>query len=216
MRWFYYAARLMVKTSFLLLTRWQVKGRENIPSQGPVLVVANHVNNVDVPVLGISFDRRVIFMAKKELFRSRLLGRFLGSLGAFPVHRGQLDRKALRQANQVLADGQALVMFPEGTRSRSGRLRQAFPGSTLIALRSGAPILPVGIAGTEKLNGVAWLLHRPRITVNIGYPFHLPSLNGELTKMELAQSTRVIMEHIAELLPSKYRGNYAGEADQKL
>jgi len=100
-------------------------------------------------------------------------------------------------------------MFPEGTRSHGARLRRAFPGSALIALRSGVPILPIGVAGTEKIRGVAWLLRRPQITVHIGHPFHLPPVSSKLTKAELAELTNYIMEHIAELLPLEYRGHYA-------
>jgi len=150
-------------------------------------------------------------MAKKELFRPRVFGYFISSFGAFPVHRGQLDRQAMRQAYQVLADGLALVMFPEGTRSFSGRLQPALPGSALIALRSGAPILPVGIIGTEKIRGVTWLLRRPQITVNVGHPFNLPPVSSRLAKAELAELTNSIMERIAELLPPKYRGDYGGK-----
>ena len=213
MPWFYYVARVIVRVLLKLLTRCQVKGRENIPSQGPLLIIANHLSLADPPLLGVSLGRKVIFMAKKELFRFRLIGYFIGSLGAFSVHRGQLDRKAMRQAYQVLADGLTLVMFPEGTRSRSGRLRPAFPGPALIAMRSGAPILPVGIIGTEKIRGVTWLLRRPRITVNIGSPFYLPPVSSRLTKAELAELTNSIMGHIAELLPPEYRGDYAGQED---
>jgi len=147
-------------------------------------------------------------MAKEELFRSRLSSYFVNNLGAFPVHRGQLDRKALRQANQVLADGQALVIFPEGTRSKNAQLQPAFPGSALIALHSGTPILPVGITGTERIKGIGWWLRRPHITVNIGSPFHLPPVSNKLTKTELAELTNYIMGHIAELLPVEYRENY--------
>jgi len=193
------------------LTHCQVKGRENIPSQGPMLIVANHLSLADPPLLGVSLSREVIFMAKKELFRFRLIGYFIGSLGAFSVHRERLDRKAMRQAYQVLADGLALVMFPEGTRSRSGRLRPAFSGPALIAMHSGAPILPVGIIGTEKIRGVTWLLRRPQITVNIGHPFYLPTVSSRLTKAELTELTNSIMGHIAELLPLKYRGDYGGK-----
>jgi len=152
-----------------------------------------------------------MFMAKKELFRFRMIGYFLGSFGAFPVHRGQLNRQALRQARQILADGLALVMFPEGTRSRSGRLRSAFSGPALIAMRSGAPILPVGIIGTEKIRGVTWLLRRPQITVNIGQPFYLPPVSSKLTKAKLIELTNLMMGHIAELLPLEYRGEYGGK-----
>jgi len=214
MPWFYYVARVIVKVLLKLLTRCQVKGRENIPSQGPLLIIANHLSFVDPPLLSVSFSRKVIFMAKKELFRPRVIGYFIGSFGAFPVHRGQLDRQSIRRAYQVLADGLALVMFPEGTRSLSGRLQPALPGSVLIALRSGAPILPVGIIGTEEIKGVTWLLRRPQITVNIGHSFYLPSVNSRLNKAELAELTNSVMEHIAELIPLEYRGDYrAGKLD---
>jgi 1-acyl-sn-glycerol-3-phosphate acyltransferase len=152
-----------------------------------------------------------MFMAKQELFKPRLIGNFLDGLGAFPVHRGRLDRKAIRQAQQVLADGMALVMFPEGTRSRSAQLQSAFSGPALIAAHSGAPILPVGIIGTEKIRGVGWLLHRPKITINVGQPFNLPPVSSRLTKEELAELTDFIMGHIAALLPPKYRGDYEGK-----
>ncbi|MFC1932045.1 lysophospholipid acyltransferase family protein [Chloroflexota bacterium] len=215
MPWFYYVARLMVRVILLLLTRWQIKGRENMPRQGSLLVVANHLNLADPPLLSVSIDRKAIFMAKEELFRSRFSSYFVGGFGAFPVHRGQLDRKALRQARKVLAEGLALVMFPEATRSKNAQLQPAFPGSALIALRSGAPILPVGITGTEKIKGATWWLRRPQITVNIGHPFHLPPVTGKSSKTELAELTNFIMGHIAEFLPVKYRGYYAeqGKSD---
>ncbi len=171
-------------------------------------MVANHMNLADPPVLGVSLGRKGMFMAKKELFHFKVIGYFIRNLGAFPVHRGRLDKKAMRQAQQILADGLVLIMFPEGMRSRSGRLRPAFSGSTLIALRSGVPILPVGITGTEKIKGVTWLLHRPKITVNIGHPFYLPSVGSDLTKEKLVELTNFMMKHIAELLPPQYQGVY--------
>jgi len=207
--WFYYVGRLLVRILLLLLTRCQVKGRKNIPNQGPVLVVVNHLNLADSPLVAVSLGRKAIFMAKEELFRSRFSSYFVGSFGAFPVHRGQLDRKAMREAERVLAEGLALVMFPEARRSKNAQLQPAFPGSALIALRSDAPVLPVAITGTERIKGAAWLLRRPQITVNIGQPFHLPPVNGKLSKTELAELTNFIMGHIAELLPVEYRGIYA-------
>ena len=213
MPWFYYVARVIVRALFFLLTRCQVKGRENLPSQGPVLVVANHLSNADPPLLGISLGLKAIFMAKKELFRSRFIGYFIRSFGAFPVYRGRLDRKALRQADQVLAQGLALVMFPEGKRSHTGQLQPGFSGLTLIALRNGVPILPVGIAGTERIKSIVGLLRRPEITVNIGQVFRLPPASSKLTKVELARLTDNIMERIAELLPPEYRGNYTGQGN---
>ncbi|MBA7468850.1 1-acyl-sn-glycerol-3-phosphate acyltransferase [subsurface metagenome] len=206
--WFYYVAKAILRMFFSLLTSYQVRGKENIPSQGPLLVVANHINLTDPPLIGISLDRKVMFMAKEELFRRRFLGYLMRGFGAFPVYRKQTDRQAIRQAKQILAKGLALAMFPEGKRSLSAQLQPALSGSALIARHSDAPILPVGITGTEKLRGVAWLLHRPQITVNIGQPFSLPPVNGKLTKEELVRLTNYTMERIAELLPQEYQGNY--------
>ena len=214
MAWFYYVTIVIIRGLLKLLTHCQVSGMENIPSQGPLLIVANHLSLADPPLLGVSLGREVMFMAKKELFHFRLIGYYLGGLGAFSVHRERLDRKAIRQAHQVLADGLALVMFPEGTRSRSGQLQPAFSGPALIAVRSGAPILPVGIIGTEKIRGIGWLLHRPQITVNVGQPFYLPPVSSRLTKGELTELTNSIMGHIAALLPPKYRGDYGGKENR--
>ncbi len=209
MSWFYYVASATMKTLLRLLTRWEVRGKENIPRQGPLLVVANHLNLADPPLVSVSLGRKAIFMAKEELFRSKFSGYFIRGFGAFPINRGRLDRKALSQAEKLLADGWALVMFPEGARSKNTQLQPAFPGSALVAIHSCAPILPVGISGTESIKGIGWLLRRPRLTVNIGPAFHLPPLNSRVTKEELAQFTSLIMGHIAELLPSEYRGHYA-------
>jgi 1-acyl-sn-glycerol-3-phosphate acyltransferase len=210
-RWFYYVARTIVIIILRLFTHWQVKGRENVPSQGALLIVSNHLNLADPPLVSVSLKRRVIFMAKEELFRSRFIGYFISSFGAFPVHRGQLDRQALRQAENVLAEGLILAMFPEATRSKNAQLQRAFPGSALIALRHGVPIVPVAITGTERIKGLSWMLHRPQIIITFGQPFHLPSRynrDGKASKEELTELTSFMMRHIAELLPVEYRGYY--------
>lgn len=211
-RWFYYIARFWVRVWLLIGTRWHIKGKENIPAKGPLLIVANHLNLLDPPLLSVSINRHTYFMAKEELFRAKFTGYFIGSFGAFPVHRSQADTKAVKQALKILADGLALVIFPEATRSADGQLQEAFSGAALIALHSGAPILPIGIAGTEKLRGKTWPLRRPRITVNIGKPFHLPA-GSKATKSELAELTSFIMTRIAELLPQQYRGRYVKYED---
>ncbi|MFC2014133.1 lysophospholipid acyltransferase family protein [Chloroflexota bacterium] len=214
--WFYYVGKVIMRVLLFLLTRLQVKDRENIPSQGPVIIIANHLNIIDPPLLSSSLSRRVIFMAKKELFRFRVISYLIRNFGSFPVHRGQFDRQASRQTHQVLAKGLPLAMFPEGKRSPNAQLQSAFPGSALIASHNrGIPIIPVGISGTEKLKGKTWLLRRPQITVNIGSPFYLPPTNSKLTKPELVQLTTFMMEHIAELLPTEYRGSYAGKGIHK-
>jgi 1-acyl-sn-glycerol-3-phosphate acyltransferase len=206
----YFIGKVLVGTFFRLFTRLQLKGRKNVPSKGGVLVVANHLNFNDPPLIGAVLGRPVVFMAKEELFRSRPLAWFLKSLGAFPVHRGRLDRKAIRQSGKVLAEGKVLVMFPEATRSPKAQLQRAFPGSALIASRRAVLILPVGIYGTERLKG-PWLFRRPKITINIGQPFSLPKAGSKLNKEELAEHTELIMRRVAELLPPEYRGVYGGK-----
>jgi 1-acyl-sn-glycerol-3-phosphate acyltransferase len=192
---------------FALLTRLRVVGRENIPAQGPLLVVANHINFSDPPLLGFSLRRTTIFMAKEELFHSRFVGYFIRGFGAFPVFRGKPDKRALRQAAQVLTNEQILVMFPEGRRSHNAQLQPASFGAALLACHHSVPILPIGITGTEKIKGVIWMLQRPRVVVNIGHPFSLPLVEGKVTRDKLAELTDFMMERIAELLPREYQGD---------
>lgn len=211
MHWFYYVGRIIMRLLLFLFTRWEVKGREYIPPQGPLLVAANHLHNADPPLLGVCINRTMIFMAKEGLFRNPLSRFFVTNFGAFPVSRSRLTRTAITRADEVLQKGLALAMFPEGGRSRRGHLVKALPGSALIALKNDVPILPVGIAGTEMIKGRFWWLRRPRITVTIGSAFHLPQGDGKVTKETLEQATDYIMERIAELLPPSYRGKYAGK-----
>ena len=208
--WVYLVCYPLVKLGFILLSRYRVKGKENVPHKGPVLVVANHMTNLDGPLLSVSVGRYLRFMAKEELFNWRLAGYFMRGLGTFPVQRGRLDREALRTAEKVLAGGGALAVFPEGQRSRSHKLQHASAGAAMIALRYRVPILPVGITGTEQVSGIGSVFRRPRVTVSFGPPFYLPATGG---KPDRAQCTHDIMEHIAEVLPAQYRGVYADRED---
>ena len=205
--WFYWVGRGIGRLLLWSLTRWEITGKDNVPRDGALLVVANHVNLADPPLLAASIDRKAMIMAKQELFHYPVVSYFLRNLGAFSIRRGQLDRQAIRQSLQILSEGMALIVFPEGMRSRSGQLRPAFHGAARLACLSGAQILPVGIIGTGKLKGPTWLVRRPRITVNIGRPFTL-SPGSKLTKTELAAHTTSIMRHIAEMLPPEYHGVY--------
>jgi 1-acyl-sn-glycerol-3-phosphate acyltransferase len=212
-RIYWTGAKLISRILLSIFTRRRVTGQENIPKQGSLLVVSNHLSFVDQFLISINLGRKTVFMAKMEVFKSRIIRHLAHGFGAFPVRRGGiLDRAALQQANQILDSGQALVMFPEGARNRKAELRRAYPGSAMIALHNNVPILPIGITGMEHADAksLLWnLFHRPRVTVTIGRPFHLPPVESKATKKDLLQLGDHIMEHIAELLPPKHQGYYA-------
>lgn len=200
----------IAKVWLRVFIRWEVTGKENVPVEGPLIVVSNHLHLMDPPLLILSLPRWISFMAKEELFHSWFSASFCRWAQAFPVRRvGTLgDRKeALQQAKEMLGRGLVLGIFPEGKRSREARLLPGHAGSVLIAARTGVPIIPVGIAGTEKLKGINWL-RRPRITVNIGRPFRLPQVDGRVSKAQSQLFVNLVMEQIAAVLPPEYRGDY--------
>ena len=210
---FYWSLLGFVRAIVFTLARVQVTGKENVPRKGPLIIASNHVNNADPPVIGATMPRRLVFMAKHEMFQWPILGLVARLGGAFPVRRSEADLGALRKATQVLRNGEALVMFPEGTRSRDARLHEAHPGTALLALRSEAPVLPVAITGTEKVVIIRLPLdlirfRRPRVHVVVGQPFFLPPVE-RITTEEVERCTGIIMARIAALLPPSYRGQYA-------
>ena len=189
--------------------RLKVDGLANLPRSGPVILVSNHFNLGDPPVLTYVLPRRIVWMAKQELFDTPVIGWLFRAFGLIPVRRFEGDLKALRKAQGALKRGHVLGMFPEGTRSAGKGLGEGEPGTAFIALRTGAPIVPVAIWGTEgiKLPRDAFRFHGSRITVRFGQPFALPETK-RATKEQIAAGTREIMEKIAELLPAKYAGVY--------
>ncbi len=130
----YNVTKLIVRLLFFLLTCHQVKGRENIPSRGPIIIVSNHLSMADPFLLGASINLRLVFMAKEELFHYIFSKYIVRGLGAIPMRRGRMFRRSLYQAEQILACGQALALFPEGARSRNGQLHPGFPGPAFMDL----------------------------------------------------------------------------------
>lgn len=186
--------------------RVTARGEANVPRRGGIIVVANHLSRVDPALICILSPRHIRYMAKVELFRG-LSGLFSRLYGTFPVRRLEADLKALRNAEGFLAAGLAVGMFPEGARSPSARLQRAYPGSALIALRSGAPLVPVAVTGTEHVRGPLDWLRRRRVSVTYGEPFVLAK-PARLTREAGEAGTHEIMRRIAALLPEAYRGVY--------
>jgi len=192
-----------------------VEHAERVPREGAVVLVCNHITNIDPTLVCAIAPRRLTPMAKRELFDQRRVGWAFPLYGAFPVRRFSADIGALRTARDLLRDGHAVLVFPEGTRS-GGAMRPALPGSAMIALLGGAPVLPVAITGTEALLG--WrrrlkALFGPRRTIRIvfGEPFELG--DGAPTSDRVEPATDLIMRHVAALLPERYRGAYGAETE---
>jgi 1-acyl-sn-glycerol-3-phosphate acyltransferase len=208
---FYYLLRFLISLLSSLFLRRQMSGKGNMPKHTACIIVANHVNLLDSPILGVSLGRRVYFMAKEDLFHSRIIGWLAKQFGAFSVAKGRLNRRAGRTALELLANGQALIIYPEGKRSDDGKLGQGYSGAALLAVKSGAPIVPVAISGSRQLIGKKWFFKRPKITLNIGQSFTLSASQDKLSKEETARLTHEVMLHIASLLPPDYRGRYANQ-----
>lgn len=185
----YYVSRGLVRLLARGLLKLRVEGREHVPETGSVIISGNHIANFDPPLIGASLRRSAYYLAKEELFHPRLLGSYLRRIHAIPVSRGRADREALSQALAVLRQGQALVIFPEGTRSRSGQLGEFHKGVAFLARRSGAPIVPVGVQGPY-----GW--RRP-VVIRFGPAFRLPDPgSGPKADLELIKAA------ITRLLPS--------------
>lgn len=201
------------------LLKLSIEGLEHVPMTGPVLVVANHLHNADPVLLSVAFPRPLHFMAKRELFAVPIVAPIIRAVGAFPIDRGKADRAALRRAEQTLGQGIAVGMFPEGTRSATGSLRRAYPGAALLALRSGVPVLPAVIVGSERLPGNgARSRSRPvardrgalrsGVRIRFGRPVVL-ARNDADGRAGVEGATERMMVELAHLLPPDYWGDYA-------
>jgi 1-acyl-sn-glycerol-3-phosphate acyltransferase len=183
-----------------LLFRLEVKGREHVPPSGPVVLVCNHVSLLDPPLVGGASPRELYFMAKDELFRLPLFGRLIAALHARPVRRDGSDSRALKAALRLLGEGRALLVFPEGTRGVEGRLGEGKPGAGMLAVMSGAAVVPVHISGSGRALPPGRTIPRPaKVRIRFGPPLHFKPARSEDRKEEYREATREIMRAIAQL-----------------
>ncbi|PKK84430.1 MAG: 1-acyl-sn-glycerol-3-phosphate acyltransferase [candidate division Zixibacteria bacterium HGW-Zixibacteria-1] len=167
MTFFYWFCWRLARSIAQIIFRRKVRGLENIPREGPFILASNHISLADPPMLSTSIKRPIHFMAKKELFNIFILGTVIRNLNSHPIHRG-FDRRALELAVEILKKGDGLLIFLEGTRSRTNGFLPAKPGVGLVALKTGAPIIPAYISGSNRL--LACFLGRERLSVVIGKP----------------------------------------------
>ena len=204
-----------------------VEGLDHIPRRGPVILAVNHISNADPVVVGAWITdalkrRRIHWLGKRELFAWPVLGWVAAHGGIHPVDRDAADIDAFRLATKILENGYVLLVFPEGTRSPTGELQTAKDGVAMLALRTGAQVVPIGISNTDAV----WRKGRPlpipfprrRVTVRIGTPFRVQDVIPADTSRREAKSlaTTVIMGRIAALLDRRHRGVYAGAVREDL
>ncbi|MDM5199537.1 lysophospholipid acyltransferase family protein [Fictibacillus enclensis] len=181
----------MVCGAFLKsMYRIEVRGVENIPKTGGILLCSNHINNFDPPLVGVAASRDVHFMAKAELFDMPILKTLLPKINAFPVKRGMSDKQALRNGLNLLKEGKVLGLFPEGTRSKTGELGQGLAGAGFFALKSEAAVVPCAIKGQYKRGKT--------VTVIFGKPIDFSEMREQ--KASARDATNLIMLNIEKLL----------------
>jgi 1-acyl-sn-glycerol-3-phosphate acyltransferase len=189
----------------------RIDGNEfkKVPPTGPYILVGNHINFLEVPLVMCELDNPLVTgMAKKESWNNPLFHFLFDSWGVIPVDRQQINREAFRCSTQALSEGKIVAISPEGTRSKTGRLLPGKQGVTLLALRSKAPLLPVGFFGYEDFWENFKRLRRTDFHVNVGQPFRLNAGSDTLSRDARQAVTDEIMFKIAELLPEKYHGHY--------
>lgn len=206
--WKVRALRVLARVFFPLLCSLRVSGRENVPSSGACVLVFNHLTNFDAHLIYSVLRRTDVTGLVAAEYRDRPVHRLLvETSGGMWLRRAETDVRAIRTAVRLLEKGWIVGIAPEGRRSPTRSLAQARPGAAFLATRSGAPVLPVGLTGIERLGRSA----RPEVTVHIGEPFHVAVPPGRSRRDGLQAVTETIMAHLASLLPPAYRGVY-GEA----
>ncbi len=207
--WFWVTLRTIARFIYPLLARVRVVGRENVPKEGAFIIASNHLAWMDVPLVPSFLKRKVVYMAKEELFYGKA-GWIVRFLGAFPVKRGEADRQSLRAADTQIKAGKIFMIFPEGTRSKIHQLGKGHVGLGMIALRAGVPVIPVAVWGSEYIFN-KW---RPRVTISYGKPLHLAPKGNKITREDIEEATDEVMRAIAAMMPPAYRGMYGDHSAQ--
>jgi 1-acyl-sn-glycerol-3-phosphate acyltransferase len=190
---FYNFARSICRFYLKLFRNIKIEGQDNMPQEGPVIVASNHISFLDPVVVGCVFDRQINFIAKEELFHIPILKTIIKRLHAFPVKRGSGDRGALRAALQVLSQGKCFGIFPEGHRNRTKDLITPFKGgAAMIAIKSGAPVLPVAVQGTKGFFSP--------VRVKIGKPISVPKQIEKIDKNTLTNFNKQLEDALLKLL----------------
>lgn len=188
--WTYPLVRLIVSLPTLLIYRVRAIGVENVPKSGALILAPNHFSQMDHFFVGLYLRRQVRFMAKSQMFGPPVLTYIYKHGGVFPVRRGYRDEESIKTALTILGQGEMLLVYAEGGRSRSGKLGEVKPGIGRIALESGAPVVPVAIQGSEKVR--RWKRFRfPRVTVQFGEPIEFPPEQVPSRERQLEVAKRI-------------------------
>lgn len=189
----YLAFRQFVRLVWRIMFRPRVVGSERIPTSGPVLLAPIHRSNIDFAYLIFATDRKTFFMAKHTLWKIPVLSHLIQTMGAFPVKRGTADRESMHNAEEILTQGQALVLFPEGTRQEGDAVQTLMDGAMFLATRCQVPVLPVGLGNTEKALRKGAKLPRPvRTSIVIGDPIYPPKVEGRIPRSVISEQTELL------------------------
>lgn len=188
---FYRAVHFFIRTVIFRWVRTEIRGAEHLDLEGPVVVAPVHRSNLDSPLVAGAARRRMRALGKQSLFVNPIGAWVCAALGAIPVRRGEADRDAMRSARRILDDGEMMIVFPEGTRQTGDQVAGVFDGMSYLASKTGATIVPVGIAGTEKaLPSGAKFLHRCRTAVVVGEP--IPAPQGRMSRPALTAFSETV------------------------